>query len=871
MAGKRIATVVRARLLAASEDWPSYTLVRAPAGFGKSLLLDQLQAKVSESGQAVVRLNLVEEKLANADLSSLLGTTLEIGKDADYPTLLAALGAYDDVTLLIDNADCLQPYPEAGKLVQRLGGDLDRLRIVMAGRGDFGLSLARYRADGRMIEIGPDDLLFDVEEQQAVLESWSAYRVPARQIDSIASVIAGWPCGFGLQFQALESGTSGKSGRALDGTWRIVADYFQQEVMDTLPEEMRYFLQRASVLEQLTIADCDLLFGDLNSEAMLVQANKLGAPLWPIDPEHHRYAILPLFRRFLRSGLSEEEANRLGAQAADRFEELGRFQDACVQALALGDHARAGQLLELQFKADFAFRDEGELLVLAERIEDKECERHPFVLLALAQALIFRFEFEKARRYLDGVRGMVEQRTDEDDDEERQTLEMLLLHREMLLALGEQELSRAQKFGDKLLRDMDQVPPMQRVMILNSLTYAQQELYIFRAAERYYVQAKKLIPSLDSWVSSVPLETFYARHLFQTGRTTAGVELIEETLARLVEELGPRPILGSIAGIVLAEIKFEMNELVETEQLLADYGGNVEQFGFLPMTLNARVMEARLHMARGDHEKGFAALERPFVAAGELFDKMFRSLTVERIYWLLRLGRNEAAKLACTSIGLSLNNPPEPHSLAASAEESVATAWIQLARANKRIDEAIHVAQKWQRYTDGVGAIRSNVRWNVILASLQTLAEEPSLAMRHLRRAVRLGAGGLYRGAFLAEADVLQDQFAKLLDSDLNETESAFLTSIVSKPEVRRQGHDQAEITVPLGTFSPREEAIVRLVAKGMFNREIGGKLGMTEGTVKWHLRRIYDKLGIRRRSQVAMLVTQWHSRTAEERESSVH
>jgi len=33
----------------------------------------------------------------------------------------------------------------------------------------------------------------------------------------------------------------------------------------------------------------------------------------------------------------------------------------------------------------------------------------------------------------------------------------------------------------------------------------------------------------------------------------------------------------------------------------------------------------------------------------------------------------------------------------------------------------------------------------------------------------------------------------------------------------------------------------------------------MTEGTVKWYLHRIYDKLGIRRRSQIAMLVAQWN------------
>jgi LuxR family maltose regulon positive regulatory protein len=43
----------------------------------------------------------------------------------------------------------------------------------------------------------------------------------------------------------------------------------------------------------------------------------------------------------------------------------------------------------------------------------------------------------------------------------------------------------------------------------------------------------------------------------------------------------------------------------------------------------------------------------------------------------------------------------------------------------------------------------------------------------------------------------------------------------------------------------------VRLVASGFSNRDIADRLGMTEGTVKWHLHRIFDKVGARRRTQV--------------------
>jgi two-component system, NarL family, response regulator LiaR len=47
-----------------------------------------------------------------------------------------------------------------------------------------------------------------------------------------------------------------------------------------------------------------------------------------------------------------------------------------------------------------------------------------------------------------------------------------------------------------------------------------------------------------------------------------------------------------------------------------------------------------------------------------------------------------------------------------------------------------------------------------------------------------------------------------------------------------------------------REMEILELVAKGMSNREIAGKLFVSENTVKTHCSRTFDKLGARRRTQ---------------------
>jgi two-component system nitrate/nitrite response regulator NarP len=57
----------------------------------------------------------------------------------------------------------------------------------------------------------------------------------------------------------------------------------------------------------------------------------------------------------------------------------------------------------------------------------------------------------------------------------------------------------------------------------------------------------------------------------------------------------------------------------------------------------------------------------------------------------------------------------------------------------------------------------------------------------------------------------------------------------------------------PFAALNLRERAIVGLVVQGMRNREIGKELGVAEGTVKAHLHRIYDKLGVTDRTDLML------------------
>jgi DNA-binding NarL/FixJ family response regulator len=50
--------------------------------------------------------------------------------------------------------------------------------------------------------------------------------------------------------------------------------------------------------------------------------------------------------------------------------------------------------------------------------------------------------------------------------------------------------------------------------------------------------------------------------------------------------------------------------------------------------------------------------------------------------------------------------------------------------------------------------------------------------------------------------------------------------------------------------LTPRELEVLRLVAEGLDNRVIGGRLGITRSTVKHHLEAVYAKLGVHGRME---------------------
>jgi DNA-binding NarL/FixJ family response regulator len=71
---------------------------------------------------------------------------------------------------------------------------------------------------------------------------------------------------------------------------------------------------------------------------------------------------------------------------------------------------------------------------------------------------------------------------------------------------------------------------------------------------------------------------------------------------------------------------------------------------------------------------------------------------------------------------------------------------------------------------------------------------------------------------------------------------------------VRREARGREVSTL----LTPREIEVVRMVAKGLSNKEIGAQLFIADGTVKIHLHNIYEKVKINRRADLVRFAEEY-------------
>jgi len=145
---------------------------------------------------------------------------------------------------------------------------------------------------------------------------------------------------------------------------------------------------------------------------------------------------------------------------------------------------------------------------------------------------------------------------------------------------------------------------------------------------------------------------------------------------------------------------------------------------------------------------------------------------------------------------------------------------------------------------DGLGVLRAlRERGTLPPTLILTTFDDDSL----LFEAVRAGANGwLLKDVSLARLSAA----IRTVASGGTSIEPVITERITRALEKSNVAFDSAELPEPL---TDREKTILRLLAGGYSNREIGDLLGITEGTAKNHISNVLAKLGVRDRTRAVL------------------
>ncbi len=291
------------------------------------------------------------------------------------------------------------------------------LHVVIAGRADPVLPLARLRARGELAEIRAAGLRFTAGEAAAYLNETMGLALAARDVASLEARTEGWIAA--LQLAALSmQGREDLAGfiAGFAGDDRYVVDYLAEEVLARQPARVQAFLLQTSILGRLSGPLCDAVTGQGDGKAMLAALDRGNLFLVPLDDRRRWYRYHQLFADVLQARLLDEQPGQvpgLHRRASAWYERNGELSGAIGHALAAGDFERAADLVELAIPAMRRTRQETTVRGWLEVLPDDLVRVRPVLSVGLAGAMLAGGDLEgvearlrDAERWLDGATGI---------------------------------------------------------------------------------------------------------------------------------------------------------------------------------------------------------------------------------------------------------------------------------------------------------------------------------------------------------------------------------------------------------------------------------------------------------------------------------
>lgn len=359
-------------------------LVSAPAGFGKSTLLAQWFHQVpAEFRVGWLSLDDTDSNLIRffsylmaslqpviPGISTKFGALAELSSEITLEQCVAYFcdqvsDCEEQIILVLDDYQVIT-NPEVHLALKNLIDHLpENLHLVIAGRVEPPLPLARLRASGKLKEVRTADLRFNqAETNQFFTVSTLIREIVFHEslVDTLNNTTEGWAAGLQLVAIALQAELARQAAdpetilnrfvSELSGSHRYILDYLMEEVLSRETPEIRAFLQSTCLLERFTAGLCAAVLSDVSvpaAQEILEYLERANLFVVPLDGTRQWFRYHQLFADMLHKQLMHDHPDQvpvLHHRAALWYEGQGMLDEALAHALQSGDPDFPAAMLE---------------------------------------------------------------------------------------------------------------------------------------------------------------------------------------------------------------------------------------------------------------------------------------------------------------------------------------------------------------------------------------------------------------------------------------------------------------------------------------------------------------------------------------------
>jgi LuxR family maltose regulon positive regulatory protein len=841
-------------------------LVTAPAGFGKTTAICQYERALREASVATAWITLDSDDNDLARFTAYLRAAIERcvpqaawARDAGSPgdrgavigeafDLIDSVASSDrPLAIFLDDFEKLSD-PEVRGLVVRLLLTLGPgQQLVIGSREVPDIGLARLRANGQLAEIGHEKLRFTAEETRRFVLEIRDCDMSADDVAFLHARTEGWPAALQLAVLALGDSPE-RTGRLREfgGSLAEVADYLAAEVLARLPDDLREFAVKISILETFCAELCEEVTGMPGGAAFIERVARANLFLVSLDAERRWFRFHALCGEYLRNQLERTQralVPQLQRRAARWLARDGRHAAAIEQALACGDAALAAEIMD---QCAVRFLHEGRITTLvrwSQAIAPERLAERPALHFIAAMASVVSHRYDDAQRLIE----LLDAAIGTQPDARRRDLVMLRFN----LAIWSDRLQGLRPALDQAVKLYSPSDGFVYSSMLNCLGYLG---FVEGGAEmgRAALAAAKASPHhRDNEVVRTYTEGQAAMVHLVRGELRDAREVAAAEFDRLAAAGSRYGTSGAIVAIVLADAHYERNELAAARVLLDEHLDLAEDSCIPDLIIAGFLQRARIARMEGEPQRAdelAGRLQRTGEQRG--LPRLVASALLEKSRIALAEGRVEtaAAHVRDASAHAFWGMPAFRGTFGNDLESPESgQARLELFRGGTG---AIAPLEAHIRAAEGAGRVRRAVKLRGLLAQALWLSGQRGPAMRELTRSLAAASPeGLVR--------VLADEPWVLGDMLANE-------GVHAHPALGSFARRVAEacgpsLAAPRGALakdvareilSRRELEVLAMLARGLTNKQMARELSRSEATIATHLRRIYERLGAHTRTQ---------------------